>query len=624
MKSLFALLFSALFIASFAQGPAPRIEAKIDQVINQYGLTGEGVLAVIIDRGIDYRHPDFIDENGNSRIRYIFDMIDQSGANDPDNNYGVGTIHSQEELNASLQAGTVLTNDIHGHGTATAGILGGNGEQSLNQIYQGVAPNVEYVIITLVHDYFPQFMNNPGQAGFFDPTYIPIALNFAFDKIEELQMPSVTLMNIGSTGGPTDGSSLICQNIDDFVNFGHPFVCGVGDDGGGNNHASYTLSNNETIELEINKGFAGNLRFDLWYSEEDRFTLSLELPNGDFYGPFAAPSGPNGANDQFFAEANIFHRGANVEFFGASSNRREILIDLLQNPGSAGVYKVILEGTSINDGFFHATLNPGSGFTNNEFLNYTQEGYSIADYSSCLNTISPTDYVILNEWTDLGGNFNDITGQGEAGEIWLGSSAGPTQDERLGVDFASPGEVCFAAYSVDSWYYFSGFNLVNDGNGFYGLQNAVSAAAPLTCGVIALMLEANPNLSPAQILDILQSTAIEDSFTGSTPNTIWGHGKLDALAAIEAALALVSVEDLLAKPAVHVFPNPAYEELRFELNQQMNIQHLEIVNLQGQIIKSHIPLNSNKVLNISELNKGAYLLRVRTEKSQFSQSFVKM
>ena len=33
----------------------------------------------MIDRGVDYRHPDFLDENGHTRLAYIYDMLDPSG-----------------------------------------------------------------------------------------------------------------------------------------------------------------------------------------------------------------------------------------------------------------------------------------------------------------------------------------------------------------------------------------------------------------------------------------------------------------------------------------------------------------------------------------------------------------
>lgn len=90
--------------------------------------------------------------------------------------------------------------------------------------------------------------------AFFSPNYIPIALQFAKDKIEELGLPSVTLMNIGSIGGHTDGSSKIAQAIDDFVSAGHPIVCG--DDGGKINYTSGEVLANQQHEIQISKGDA--------------------------------------------------------------------------------------------------------------------------------------------------------------------------------------------------------------------------------------------------------------------------------------------------------------------------------------------------------------------------------
>ena len=66
------------------------------------------------------------------------------------------------------------------------------------------------------------------------------------------------------------------------------------------------------------------------------------------------------------------------------------------------------------------------------------------------------------------------------------------------------------------------------------MAGAVSAAAPVVTGIIALMLEVDPTLDAGSIKKILQETARSDRFTGPTPNPLWGHGKVDAYEALMA------------------------------------------------------------------------------------------
>lgn len=54
-------------------------------------------------------------------------------------------------------------------------------------------------------------------------------------------------------------------------------------------------------------------------------------------------------------------------------------------------------------------------------------------------------------------------------------------------------------------------------------------AAPVVAGIIALWLEQEPTLTPAQIREVIQLTAINDEFTAVQPER-WGAGKIDALA----------------------------------------------------------------------------------------------
>ena len=225
--------------------------------------------------------------------------------------------------------------------------------------------------------------------------------------------------------------------------------------------------------------------------------------------------------------------GSSRTFFGAQNGKREIFLQLT---GAVGTYTISLRGTSVTTGRFDATINPSqewSAASVNFFLDHVTPG-NIWDGATAQNNVSPTDYVLRNSYVDLDGIARTITGQGSVGEIWPGASAGPTFDGRLGIDVAAPGNNLFATYAPKSEFATFRSNLIQDGGGFYGTQSAVSAAAPIVTGIVALMLQVNPQLDAPTVKSILQRTARADSFTGAVPNTTWGSGKVDALAALDA------------------------------------------------------------------------------------------
>ena len=102
----------------------------------------------------------------------------------------------------------------------------------------------------------------------------------------------------------------------------------------------------------------------------------------------------------------------------------------------------------------------------------------------------------------------DVPGSGERmPQIASFSSRGPTADGRIKPDVVAPG---------------SGVVVADLRRGGYVRRGGTSFAAPLVSGVCALLLQKNPEWTPAQVLEALRSTALDLGTAG--PDTVYGWG----------------------------------------------------------------------------------------------------
>jgi serine protease AprX len=111
------------------------------------------------------------------------------------------------------------------------------------------------------------------------------------------------------------------------------------------------------------------------------------------------------------------------------------------------------------------------------------------------------------------GNMIDLGKGGFA--LAPSSSRGPTADGRVKPDLCAPGWQIRAAQA---------------NTGGYTRMTGTSMASPFVAGVAALMLQADPTLTPAQIKAIMKGTAVHFGRPGE--NTEFGAGRLDAYAAL--------------------------------------------------------------------------------------------
>ena len=261
-----------------------RVETKVDEAVRKFGVSGRDVLVAILDRGIDWRNNDFRNADGTTRIESILDLGDPTGANAPGNTYG-GTLYTKGQINAALSGGASLAHrDAVGHGTTTTGIAAGNGRNARDWKYRGVAPKARILVVKITggaaaHD------DQPAEPSFY--VGINTAIDFAVARARELGLPVVMLPNVGSVGGPMDGTSTISKKIDATVGSGKPgivYVQGSSDDGDLDNHSQASLAQGQSATLNIQKDDAQPMRFEAWYPDTDRYDVTIQTPTATF-GP---------------------------------------------------------------------------------------------------------------------------------------------------------------------------------------------------------------------------------------------------------------------------------------------------------------------------------------------------
>lgn len=173
-------------------------------------------------------------------------------------------------------------------------------------------------------------------------------------------------------------------------------------------------------------------------------------------------------------------------------------------------------------------------------------------------------------------------------------------------------------------------------NGGFANFSGTSMAGPHVAGLVALVISANPALSGQveRIEDIIEQTALPmlspqdcGAFSGlEVPNAAYGFGRVDALAAVEAALAISDVgSQAEAGTRVSVFPSPAKTQVTFIAEGLEQAARLQIFSISGQLLyQSDWPTGQNSEnIHLGAWPRGVYAYRLTAGKHTWSGKWVK-
>lgn len=162
------------------------------------GLSGQGVLVGIVDSGVDWKHPDFCNADGTSRILRLWDqsLLAQSGENPPEG-YLTGVEYTKADIDRALKLPEtegkqiVREQDFSGHGTSVLGIATGNGRAS-GGVNRGVAYASDIIAVK---------MGIPGENSFPRTAELMQGVDYLIRQAAELGKPMAVNISFGNNYG---------------------------------------------------------------------------------------------------------------------------------------------------------------------------------------------------------------------------------------------------------------------------------------------------------------------------------------------------------------------------------------------------------------------------------------
>ncbi|MBS1775219.1 MAG: S8 family peptidase [Bacteroidetes bacterium] len=614
-----------------------RLVTRVDSVQDGLGglpapFHGKNVVVGIIDAGFDYRHPTLFDTTGlRYRVRKIWE---QTNSGTPPSGFTYGN-----EWTDSTSMWAVGTDMQISHGAHVAGIAAGSGYGSANnKFFRGIADAADLVLVAITPS--RQDWTSTGMSAIVD------AMNYIYTYAASVGKPAVTNLSWGSSIGSHDGLSLFSQACDNLTGAGKIFVISAGNNGTNAIHLQKTFSPTDTLARTF-LTFSSSLPkkqswVDIWGDSTKRFCLQISLYNG------STPIDSSGYICLDNLMHNIMLKGSANDTFTASlstsissfNGKPRMFLDVSNGTNNSVLLSIKSSNSSIHawTGYVQKTTGYYGSFSDNGFpwAMYGNNDYTIGDMGCTKSALTVGAFISKTSMKNVSGNTVTYITAAANGNIAGFSSRGPTADGRIKPDIAAPGMVTGSAINSYDPSYANGGSSFSDvayqytdplnGRQYgYAMMMGTSMSSPAAAGIVALMLEANPTLTPAQIKSILQQTALLDNRTGAITapgSTIWGWGKINALAAVKRAVSMTDVSTLSKSNAITLFPNPAKEECTLHVwYGQDEKSWLTISDIQGRLVSKHeiqLRAGDNYLgINTQSIPCGLYIVKLPTSSGSY-------
>lgn len=509
----------------------------------QHGLPanydGKGVVFGIIDSGIDFNHAAFQDSLGNTRIKCVYMPADNSGTKVTID----GTVLPGSEFDSTRIAS--LTTDLasSAHGSHTAFI----GAGSPNGPYSGMAPGTDIVMCAL--------------GGKKNDVNIANSLKYITQYAKRVGKPCVISVSMGTQRGPHDGTSKICKIYDE-VGKNDAVIClSNGNFGSLKRYIHHKFSGMYTSTLPsigsyvsgTTQGYTANFAIDTWSRSRSAVGVKFILIDPDDNSVFYETSIMRSYTYHYIGPGMESKRGYNAflsQYFSGkigvwvttgSNGHIETYCEVSLKPLRSDVkaYKMAVQFYGVNGVEFDSWVTSENAYSwhpqvgDYKFVNGT-DSCSMNDNVTGKYTISVGNYVGRNRYTALTGK-DMYSSYFVEGSIYPQSSYGIAPNGQSHPFVAAPGYFVISAYNgynylaaVSNNSAYCKPNPFTGRTDYWGSMSGTSMSTPTVAGIVALWLQANPQLKVDDVKEIIRKSAYVDDDVRKAPLR-FGAGKINAL-----------------------------------------------------------------------------------------------